>query len=1326
MSVKDNSEEDNLENSSQEEELDLTTSIFHTDKTKRIEIAVLKEIPSKFVIPFVSDDGVKEYVDVIDTVRDVMTEYIPESGNLSTSNLKTIFSLCFNIYKRFNNYLSAYDILVIMINVISETGIPDDTIDQIISSGIDGNVGFRDSIDNYSNATLVLSSSYNEWQELIERDRDIHKNDMINIRFLESQLLDPEKNTPDIRNISDNPTKLKFHPQGIDKLGNIYTPEPIDIFYIFETSVACDKVPFITMVDGNGDNYYKIYQVGSINDKTAEVRMNTSSHVYVTEEVDPTKYVDPKGQKELRRNMIRITLWTGSGSSNSRSLINSSNMYISILYKIEKNSMSVRIDKIDDKHITTVEEIQERLKLAFPVLSFNKYDITGSRSVFELWDVTLDEELFIYQLFNDENLSKYIYLDSRKNPYWISGEMTLRYISSMVTQQRMASEVGIKISIEKRLIQSKENIDVVSKIIDEDGNVSDQNVVMRYPANTFVVRFIIKNGVKIEVLKLLKNLLRALFGYHADNIDEFNTNIRDVLGPKIKGNKVNIPNVRASNIKVWNHKNFPNVLTANYNTICNNRPKLYSKNDNETFYFDKKGEKKAFPTFVYRPTDYGMKLSKEDSGPFYLRSTDPKLPNIQIKYTQTHNDISYPYPCCAARAERSEKQREMSKTSGSILSYRDTSILDPVISNVLLSIEGGRIYFRQGSPNITDSAIASMLIATTDDIEDKNEREIIKLTRQHRNRMARGITMDGKLLHFEVAKQQLYDLNNEKIGELLKGDGYLDPRFFLRIFEEYFNINIIFFISDTYLNPPILTPPRFIKTYCCRDRSYRNTIGIITHIGTRSTMTGVPQSELITSQTVGEDIVDYTTLDTDVSNPIIYRGCRDAILRITNSIIWTEELVGIEQIGNSKDYENNYGITIIAQMLDNFGKAYMLEFTHGKGKAIKYGSLIVPPCEPYNCESISDIVNSLDVKYAIKLFGKPVSCDVLDGEIVGLWYRVYKNVDLESMMFYVKTEPTNSKQFNIKVGRRKFLNYTNDFKTSRSSKLYRYSQIFIVLSKWIMKIHVNWLYKYESIEVLTDEMFEKFFNLRWSTNDSKEQFELLDRYDMDNIDCQLPEVETVLQALTWLASITKGLVNKRKIGDKYYKYLECSSARHMQIIKESIKEYCDEVLTSSPKIIGRDNVSSLFDLNKKTSPGQIIIKGEDNFNDWKIFIKSLKGDYVRFSISDRESHISSYIFYFRKTYMLIQNFDYSTDDSISKSMDKAIYAAFVWNDAGYNPGYQFNKQQVSNIKPKIYRLENGDIILVKKSEEKYSILNYGDGKYAAMLPLSTPTVPKML
>lgn len=118
---------------------------------------------------------------------------------------------------------------------------------------------------------------------------------------------------------------------------------------------------------------------------------------------------------------------------------------------------------------------------------------------------------------------------------------------------------------------------------------------------------------------------------------------------------------------------------------------------------------------------------------------------------------------------------------------------------------------RYGVMDAPDSFLHCLEKAFNSRYTSMNREERIKTVRNVRERMSE--------MNFAVAKQELYDYSNSDIAEILLSNDYLDPGYWVRLAEVYYDCNIFLYQrDDEYPNGAVIIP-RFSKAYLLRDIS---------------------------------------------------------------------------------------------------------------------------------------------------------------------------------------------------------------------------------------------------------------------------------------------------------------------------------------------------------------------------------------------------------------------------------------------------------------------------------------------------------------------------
>ena len=363
-------------------------------------------------------------------------------------------------------------------------------------------------------------------------------------------------------------------------------------------------------------------------------------------------------------------------------------------------------------------------------------------------------------------------------------------------------------------------------------------------------------------------------------------------------------------------------------------------------------------------------------------------------------------------------------------------------------------YYRLGSSQIgrtfTDndinSFISCLILSLYPDIE-KNSME--KTTLMIKEDIKNNLLNDT--ISYNVCKQQCYDMDKNEIISYFDeySDKYIDPKLFYRIFEIYFDCNIILLSDGIDQNGTILIP-RYSDNFIYEKYNVTKKFVIIyEHMGGESEYLKFPRCELIVSTR------DEFRLNRDFDydkDEIIKK-----IIKIYINFIKSFSLnTRIKMISQSLFKFDN--IELLHQVIDNSGKTRIIRM---KYKDLKF-DIITEPIPPLNLNdkkfNLSDIIK-LDEKNAfniLTLFNSKINKIIInESNKIVMFYFEYKGVTLSIPTNYI----SYSEKYSIYTSEKNNIIYDMNMKETdiiekynKNKKIARYLREYTI---WLFSRYIN-------------------------------------------------------------------------------------------------------------------------------------------------------------------------------------------------------------------------------------------------------------------------------
>ena len=513
--------------------------------------------------------------------------------------------------------------------------------------------------------------------------------------------------------------------------------------------------------------------------------------------------------------------------------------------------------------------------------------------------------------------------------------------------------------------------------------------------------------------------------------------------------------------------------------------------------------------------------------------------------------------------------------------------------------------------------------------------------------------------YINAGKQELYQFTNQQIGDILFDNKiYLDYKFYYRLLEEFYNINIyVFTINDKQVEIEI---PHGYK-YNLQTFRNRNSVLIYKNTGTKIKPLLYPHYELIVYLNEDTRYVHNKSI-----NNLIYET-REKIYKNNWFIFESKITFGITNYGNIDIYQ--WGKPI-SQNLDRYGRICAVNYSDNQGK--KY-TIATFPIQP---EFLPIESNYYETTYleAINKLGKPTSYNIEGNLVIGIWFSYNK---LDDVLYVpVKSFPSTKKEF--PEGESSPLNSPDkDILYERLNKLYNDQQILLQLILWLF---------------ILDDLNPNFINDRVVIKNTIE--DTANYYNFNLLPSSLPVIDSYQDAIPFLLENAHSMIYQNKVkipslkmrdGIDYYLRLYQNTHSGLEVI---------------PPI--ELNISSINIINRTNS---LILSSEEELINWFVY----RSQQLNFIVTEIDSKYSQrydpYLMKIQEKYYIIQNV-------LEGSLNRAIEVSSNWIKERINTGFD-TKGSSQQVKTRIYISPNKII-----QEGQIEILLYPNGNYAAMLSLN--------
>lgn len=678
----------------------------------------------------------------------------------------------------------------------------------------------------------------------------------------------------------------------------------VSIFQIFDDILTNKMIPFVSL-----NNFYKLFREFKIPIDFVSTKYNViSGKIYNKLNYKNIDYFNDKKSFEANFDDFLI-YYTGKN----------------LMIEIEANTKNLK-----------EKDLKERLfaifnSLEIEIINIKKVEIKGiayisntSFDKFILEDLIETDNLFIYFLSMDESVKTsksktgvYVYFYDKLKPNY--GEVVANLIPKEVevydlemrNKDRKYFEIGsdyirVKITSAKDIDSVNYFLEILSKLM----TVYDEK----------------QNEVKNFYKKYIPN-----------------------FAEKEKKEKKKI-DIRLKSIN-------PDLFVSEYARQCTNQVIILEDNDKKF-----KGEVMTFPK------------SPEEGPQFNYICKDKKYPYPGLQINKLVNNDIYPYiPCCFAKDQKKdsiylkyfegiEKEEVEEKITRLIESNKmvneSLGTLPKNLDNLFTVFDDNYTYVRQGVGKDVNTFLNAILQVTNKLPSGKNER--LAYTKNKRNELAKSDLI-------QVCKQECYDMTMDQIKKYLLSDNYFDPKLFIRLVEEYFNVNIFLFTRKFGENDAEMILPRHSNGYFYfNKKEERKNILIYEHLGIDSDIAKFPVCEILCA-------VDKSDPKQESEN--IFPSNFQLIKKVNESYVLLANQYFTLNIKNQAIPEIPF--TVENQFIDQFGKTRAIRIKLGnkrlnlfcsplpplKAKLLTIGNFI----EKYSNEDVKLILDKINIKDYIQI-----------------------------------------------------------------------------------------------------------------------------------------------------------------------------------------------------------------------------------------------------------------------------------------------------------------------------------------------------------------------
>lgn len=702
----------------------------------------------------------------------------------------------------------------------------------------------------------------------------------------------------------------------------------------------------------------------------------------------------------------------------------------------------------------------------------------------------------------------------------------------------------------------------------------------------------------------------------------------------------------------------------------------------------------------------------------YLVCTSEEYPFPGVKQNNLSNKAEYPYiPCCyqvdqttkAGNAYnvyyrgaelKTKTVRRHKMVTNKVLEYGRTGDLSKSILALLKEgLPEGEL-LRYGV-NIGPNSFLHCVAVATDDPDYWRSEDKEAYIRELRTRLAG--------FHPNLLKQEFYDLTSEQIRQrILDTDSFFDPDLFYRLIEEAWNINVyVFYPPPNKANVPGgLELPRH-RLFHVRPYRQRDTLIILRHHGGGVDALAQPQSELV--------IAKHGKKQQMIFGPEMGQVLFRALIQMNDIYNWIpvgDILHNHSNLYPLINYSEVFG-PAQAQFIDPYGKLRALTFLREQELTVYF-----PPSQPLNLPLFNQ-PSRVDASVVVNYYGTPVARDRQQG----LWYSLG---DLQYGLYFPVTnlealpEPLRTQMGLLPEGPLDPL-FSADRQGS-VTKIRLLKRMLRIILQYILWVFAIW--QQESGESV-DDFLERWVVVARSFEPGSRMSEALlhssrtpretpasdlDLYNLSNVQRILPQVDSVQQAMNYIQEVAPGLVREGRFFLPDRKTLV------------GIHYYLTQYLTNT-RPEQRVPIKTIDGLYEETrdffqQPEVAIFLNGTELDKWmnSVRLERSRITDIRFELKyDYSEGSQPYLYATPEGFIyLVQN---------SPSLAEAWQVSATWSAERVNPGYRVEPFEGSP--PHVtYAISASGTLAILDDKRKgdthfYQVLSYGEGRYAALLPLLT-------
>ena len=592
------------------------------------------------------------------------------------------------------------------------------------------------------------------------------------------------------------------------------------------------------------------------------------------------------------------------------SKINIEKDYEDCLIYLDKDKMVIEIHS-NFKFIQN-DELILRLKSVFIDLDFQIVNSVKTKfnGIYFIGKTNINKYIFSDMVMNNKYFNNFLFIDESIKASKQKPGLYLHFIDPL------KPELGeVKANIITKLVKPND-VEIRSK---------NRNI---FPFGSSMIRVKISYAKDMNAVNTFQNIFAKLLNLYEKEKDEVISFYKKYISNFVEEEIIEKAEEKKLDLKYL----APDLFLADYSRICQNKPTIIE--DSEIKQYEKKG----FQVLKFPKTD--------DEGNIYNYICDhpkKKYPGL-ILNTLPNRDV-YPYiPCCFAKDQKTkdksyykvyyegqeleEGEQQRIITTNKLVQKDKFALIPSNLKLLFDTFDDTQDYLRKGVSRSKNSFIECILDVIKTNLVDNPEKRK-KIIQNERLSLAK--------MNLSIVKQECFDFSIDEIQNYINNeDNYFDPKLFIRLLEEKYDLNIYLFTRNYGDNEGYMILPRHTQGHFYNPKSSNKSVLIYEHLGNESDRASYPQCEVIVQWDRKSE--DFTKIFQ--TNTKFIKGV-NKIYSILN-----QEYFILNRLNKavSIDYTK---IILTSQFIDQYGKVRALKFNNGKNII----NMFTSPLPPFNIQT---------------------------------------------------------------------------------------------------------------------------------------------------------------------------------------------------------------------------------------------------------------------------------------------------------------------------------------------------------------------------------------